>query len=777
MSEVAERTRLLLSELALSVTTALLKQHVAGGPVEAGAITDAKVLTKNDGTSRRLAFVGCKTHSAASALKQWLDGTWLQGTAGGARIKVEWAKDTHDATRPRKRARLAEASAPPPTAMSSQPSTKHKDDDRFDQFMSVMAPRRNHAVEEHVEPELLPGVPQAAAAAQSSSATKQDSTQANASNNHLNDGVVVQASVLQDDGAALDDTVSDADYLARRMKRTLSDVDAEASIKWTQDNDAALSTSKDAADDPGGVRTPIILDENTGEDPQLALVKKTGRLFCRNLAFSVTEDDLTALFQPYGHLDEVHMVRDKVTHSSKGLAYVSFRTSEDAATAMQDLDGRTFQGRLLHILPSSEKRGHSQHEGSLTVKRARLAAKKADSGNAMSWATLYMSSDAVVSSVAERLGVTKAELLDPTSSDAAVKVALAETHVIAETRKYFEDEGVNVEALGVGGPRSSTTILVKNIPHGTSEATLRALFEPFGSVARLLLAPAGTMAVVEYDDADEAANAWRAMAYKKLGSSVLFLEKAPKAIWTGASPSATSQRDVAQLPDPQKVDSSTVSNEAGPPGSTLFVKNIAFATSEAAFARTFEQLPDFAFARLKTKPNPKAPGQVLSMGFGFVGFKSSAAAQAALRARTGFLLDGHQLEIKFAERGREQDERLIKARAGKKSNSTKLVIKNVPFEVTSKEIRDLVSAYGSVRSVRLPRKFDRKTRGFAFLDFASHQDAESTLSALQHTHLLGRHLIVQWAEEDGADLEDLRRKSSLSIQKPAQRGKFVLENR
>jgi multiple RNA-binding domain-containing protein 1 len=45
----------------------------------------------------------------------------------------------------------------------------------------------------------------------------------------------------------------------------------------------------------------------------------------------------------------------------------------------------------------------------------------------------------VVASVADRMGISKAELLNGENGDAAVKLALAETHVIQETKKYFEE--------------------------------------------------------------------------------------------------------------------------------------------------------------------------------------------------------------------------------------------------------------------------------------------------------------------------------------------------
>ena len=58
--------------------------------------------------------------------------------------------------------------------------------------------------------------------------------------------------------------------------------------------------------------------------------------------------------------------------------------------------------------------------------------------------------------------------------------------------------------------------------------------------------------------------------------------------------------------------------------------------------------------------------------------------------------------------------------------------------------------------MRVPRKFNSTTRGFAFLDFVSRREAENAFAALQHTHLLGRHLVLDWAEDGAADIEQLR---------------------
>lgn len=354
-------------------------------------------------------------------------------------------------------------------------------------------------------------------------------------------------------------------------------------------------------------------------------------------------------------------------------------------------------------------------------------------------------------------------------------------------------EGVNLVALTSSGPRSTTSILVKNLPYNTTSASLTVLFSPFGPISRLLLPPSGTIAIVEMSDAASAADAWRGLVYKKVGGSVLYLEKAPAGLFTDVPPRPSLSSGPAP-PAPLEL-AAVLPSEAG---STLFVKNLAFSTSAATLTQAFAHFPAFLFARVQTKPDPKQAGHTLSMGFGFVGFRTVAAAAEAKQAREGFLLDSHQLEIRFAQRGKDDSKAGARpspavARAGKASSttSTKLIVKNVPFEVTRKELRELFrcdpsapspappltparSAYGELKSVRLPRKIDHKTRGFAFLDFASHRDAESAFAALEHTHLLGRHLVLQWAEQGEQEVEHLRARLGTfsTVAVGAQKGKF-----
>jgi multiple RNA-binding domain-containing protein 1 len=249
----------------------------------------------------------------------------------------------------------------------------------------------------------------------------------------------------------------------------------------------------------------------------------------------------------------------------------------------------------------------------------------------------------------------------------------------------LESHGVILSAFS-GRGRSETIILVKNIPYGTTADQLREMFGIHGELQRILVPPAGTLAVIEFADADGARKAFRAVAYRRLGNSVIYLEKGPLGMFQPSSATSEVANGVTPIaieePDAEEDANMDITN-----GKTLFVKNLAFATSSERFTQAFRHLPDFAFARLQTKPDPKRSGARLSMGFGFVGFRSAEAARKALKGMHGYILDGHSLSVKFAGRGAEEQEE--KKGGREKAKTTKMLVKNVPFEATRKDIQGL----------------------------------------------------------------------------------------
>jgi RNA recognition motif-containing protein len=55
------------------------------------------------------------------------------------------------------------------------------------------------------------------------------------------------------------------------------------------------------------------------------------------------------LFAPYGELEDVKLIIDKMTGRSKGFGFVKFVNEEDAAKAIEELNDKEVDGREIKI--------------------------------------------------------------------------------------------------------------------------------------------------------------------------------------------------------------------------------------------------------------------------------------------------------------------------------------------------------------------------------------------------------------------------------------------
>jgi multiple RNA-binding domain-containing protein 1 len=294
---------------------------------------------------------------------------------------------------------------------------------------------------------------------------------------------------------------------------------------------------------------------------------------------------------------------------------------------------------------------------------------------------------------------------------------------------------------------------VKNIRDASIEE-LRALFEEHGSVLRVLMPPSGTIAIVQFSQPAACRAAFAKKAYSRFKDSVLFLEKGPKGLFVENAaapddrPAGVQKPSVADLLERDDTEDQLET-------ASLFVRNLNFSTTTEGLTNAFKSLDGFVSAKVKTKTDPKRPGQVLSMGFGFCAFRTKEQAQAALKVMDGYVLDGHKLLVKASHRGHDAaEERRREDLAKVAAQRTKIVIKNLPFEASKKDVRALFSTYGKLVALRLPKKFNQTSRGFAFAEFATAKEALNALTALKDTHLLGRRLVLDFAEADEVDPEE-----------------------
>ncbi|TQV98614.1 hypothetical protein V2A60_007667 [Cordyceps javanica] len=810
-------SRIFVKGLPTSLTEAEFRKHFSAGNRE---VTDVKLMAQ-----RRIGYVGYKSPEDAAKAVKYFNKTYVRMS----KIAVEPARAISDsawtkadiATRTAVSEKISKVL--PSTATTEEGGTKKRkredidqSDPKLQEYLRVMGSGRESLVtdETAVEPSrdvvqqggaLVPdgesddeyvevpsrkeklrkvdhatgetGVAQVTHARESTSRKETALAPADDGVAGALPGTSAPESELANQPADVAMATTDDDWLRSRTNRLLDLVDPDdvshvvpiekvhgkSSVDQDVGNDKeAPHSEEDGTHDSQDPLPPQGQDKGSAAEA----IAKTSRLFVRNLPYSATEDDLREEFEKFGGIDEIHLPIN-AQGTVKGFAMVLFTKASDAVAAFQALDGATFQGRIIHIIPADAKREHGVDDfsmSSLPLKKQNLIRRKKEAASTtFNWNSLYMSQDAVNTSVAARLGVSKSEVLDPTSADAAVKQAIAETSVIQETKAFFAANGVDLDAFK-SHKRGDLAILVKNFPYGTTMEELRKMFEEFGPVLRVLMPPSGTIAIVQFAQANHAKSAFGKLAYRRIKDSVLFLEKAPKDLFTSEAPAVAVTKANNQPTGTTKLSVSDLltgggdkaEEEDGVETTSLFIRNLNFATTTNRLAEAFKAMDGFVSARVKTKTDPKKPGQVLSMGFGFAEFRTKGQAQAALKVMEGYVLDGHALTVKASHRGNDAAEERRKQDQAKKAAAqrTKIVIKNLPFQASKHDIRSLFGTYGQLRSVRVPKKADYTSRGFAFADFVTPREAENALNALRDTHLLGRRLVLDFAEAEALDAEE-----------------------
>src|SRR5262245_30164942 len=73
------------------------------------------------------------------------------------------------------------------------------------------------------------------------------------------------------------------------------------------------------------------------------------RIYCGNLSFQATEDDVRGLFSQHGEVTAVHVVMDRETGRWRGFAFVEMSNEAQAKAAITALDGFRHQDRNLKV--------------------------------------------------------------------------------------------------------------------------------------------------------------------------------------------------------------------------------------------------------------------------------------------------------------------------------------------------------------------------------------------------------------------------------------------
>jgi len=72
-------------------------------------------------------------------------------------------------------------------------------------------------------------------------------------------------------------------------------------------------------------------------------------IFVGNLDFGATEESIRSLFEEYGAVERVSVLKDRDTGRSRGFGFVEMTNADEADRAINALNGTNFGGRALNV--------------------------------------------------------------------------------------------------------------------------------------------------------------------------------------------------------------------------------------------------------------------------------------------------------------------------------------------------------------------------------------------------------------------------------------------
>uniref|UniRef100_A0A4W3J4Z8 Polyadenylate-binding protein n=1 Tax=Callorhinchus milii TaxID=7868 RepID=A0A4W3J4Z8_CALMI len=179
----------------------------------------------------------------------------------------------------------------------------------------------------------------------------------------------------------------------------------------------------------------------------------------------------------------------------------------------------------------------------------------------------------------------------------------------------------------------------------------------------------------------------------------------------------------------------------------IFIKNLDKSIDNKALYDTFSAFGNILSCKVVCDENG-------SKGYGFVHFETHEAAERAIEKMNGMLLNDRKV---FVGRFKSRKER--EAELGAKAKEfTNVYIKNFGEDMDDERLKELFNKFGAFLSVKVMTDDSGRSRGFGFVSFEKHEDAQKAVDEMNGKEINGRQVYVGRAQKKVERQTELKRK-------------------
>ncbi len=86
-------------------------------------------------------------------------------------------------------------------------------------------------------------------------------------------------------------------------------------------------------------------------------------IFVAKLDYSIQEPELKEVFEDYGEVSSVKIIKDKFSGRSKGFGFIEMPVEEEALSAINDLNGVELEGRAIVVKKAKPRENNNRYGG------------------------------------------------------------------------------------------------------------------------------------------------------------------------------------------------------------------------------------------------------------------------------------------------------------------------------------------------------------------------------------------------------------------------------
>ncbi|KAM4895473.1 nucleolin [Sylvia borin] len=162
---------------------------------------------------------------------------------------------------------------------------------------------------------------------------------------------------------------------------------------------------------------------------------------------------------------------------------------------------------------------------------------------------------------------------------------------------------------------------------------------------------------------------------------------------------------------------------------TLFLKNLPYRITEDEIKEVFENALEVRIVMNKDGS---------SKGMAYVEFKTEAEANKALEEKQGTEIEGRAVVIDFTGEKSQQEHQ--------KGESKTLIVNNLSYAATEETLQEV---FKKASSIKVPQNNQGRPKGYAFVDFATAEDAREALNSCNNTEIEGRTIRLEFSSQKG----------------------------